>query len=58
MAFLIGWRRAMLVLGWALSHNGDTGRGLALLKDGLQAYQANGAVVGRPYFLGLLASAI
>jgi class 3 adenylate cyclase/predicted ATPase len=46
-----------VVLGWALSEEGDHAQGLALLKEGLQAYQANGAEAGRPYFLGLLAEA-
>jgi tetratricopeptide (TPR) repeat protein len=44
-----------VLLGWALSEGGDQARGYTLLKEGLQAYQANGAEAGRPYFLGLLA---
>lgn len=46
-----------IVLGWALNADGESEQGYSLLKDGLQAYQANGAQAGRPYFLGLLAEA-
>jgi predicted ATPase len=44
-----------VLVGWAQVEAGDTHRGLELLKEGLSAYEANGAQVGRPYFMALLA---
>jgi predicted ATPase len=45
-------------LGWALSQTGQHDRGLAQLRDGLDAHRATGASMDRPYFLALLAEAL
>jgi predicted ATPase len=43
--------------GWALAAGGQTGEGIALLKAGVAAYRATGAVTEMPTFLTLLAEA-
>jgi class 3 adenylate cyclase/predicted ATPase len=43
--------------GWAMAGAGDTTQGIAMLRSGLAAYQATGAELWAPYFLGLLAEA-
>jgi predicted ATPase len=45
----------MKVLGWALAMQGQCVAGLALLREGLDAYRAVGALTGVPYDLALLA---
>jgi predicted ATPase len=44
-----------LLRGWALAHQGQAQDGIAQIEQGLTAYHATGAEVGRPYSLGLLA---
>jgi class 3 adenylate cyclase/predicted ATPase len=43
--------------GWALSEQGETAQGLALMREGLAALHATGAKLSQPYYLGLLAQA-
>ena len=43
--------------GWALAHQGQGGEGIAEMRQGLAAYHATGAELGRPWFLALLAEA-
>jgi predicted ATPase len=43
--------------GWALAQQGQTGEGIEQIRQGLMAFRATGAEVGRPYFLALLAEA-
>ena len=43
--------------GWALAHQGQGGEGIAEIRQGLAAYHATGAELGRPWFLALLAEA-
>jgi predicted ATPase len=43
--------------GWALAEQGQAEEGIAQIRQGLTAYRATGAEVGRPYFLALLAEA-
>ncbi len=52
------WRAwATILRGWALAEQGRIEEGMAQMSHGLAAYRATGAELGRPYFLGLLASA-
>ena len=41
--------------GWTLSEQGQAEEGIARMRSGLEAIQATGARVRRPYYLGLLA---
>jgi TOMM system kinase/cyclase fusion protein len=43
--------------GWALANHGHGGEGIEEIRQGLAAYQATGAELGRPWFLALLAEA-
>ncbi len=43
--------------GWALAEQGQGKEGIAQIRQGLTAYRATGAEMGRPYFLALLAEA-
>jgi predicted ATPase len=50
------WRAdGMKLLGWALAMQGRHAEGLGLLREGLGAYRATGALTGVPYDLALLA---
>jgi predicted ATPase len=53
------WQRALgtVYRGWALAGSGQTEEGIALLKAGVAAYRATGAVTEIPSFLILLADA-
>src|SRR5262249_38278504 len=53
------WNRAVgtVLRGWALAGSGQTAEGIALLRAGLAAYRATGAVTFVPVFLTLLADA-
>jgi predicted ATPase len=53
--FFESWAR--ILLGWALTEQGDVAEGIAQLREGLAAYRAIGAALGCPCFLGLLAQA-
>jgi predicted ATPase/DNA-binding winged helix-turn-helix (wHTH) protein len=53
--FFVSW--AQMLQGWALTEQGDVAEGIAQLREGLAAYRAIGAALGRPCFLGLLAQA-
>ncbi|MBR0830656.1 AAA family ATPase [Bradyrhizobium manausense] len=44
--------------GWALAQSGELETGLAQLRQGLPAWQATGAGLYEPYFLGLQAEAL
>ena len=46
-----------LLRGWALAMQAQGDEGLADIHQGLAAYQATGAAVGRPQYLALLAEA-
>jgi len=43
--------------GWALANRGQGAEGIEEIRQGLAAYQATGAELGRPWFLTLLAEA-
>jgi class 3 adenylate cyclase/predicted ATPase len=43
--------------GWALANHGQGGEGIEEIRQGLAAYQATGAELGRPWFLALLTEA-
>jgi predicted ATPase len=52
------WRaRGAVLRGWALVHQGRAQEGIAQITQGLRAYRATGAELGRPHFLALLAEA-
>jgi predicted ATPase len=53
------WNRAAgtVFRGWALAEGGQTTEGIALLRAGVAAYRASGAVNWVPFFLTLLADA-
>jgi predicted ATPase len=53
------WQAGGTVLrGWAVAEGGDRAEGVALLRRGLDAWQATGSVTYRTYFLALLAEAL
>ncbi len=45
----------MIIRGWARLHSGKTGMAIKLMQNGIEAMQAIGAEIGRPFFLSLLA---
>lgn len=47
-----------ILLGWAIAEQGETERGMALMREGLDAIRATGAERRRPYYLSLLAEAL
>ncbi|MFS8977404.1 adenylate/guanylate cyclase domain-containing protein [Cupriavidus necator] len=51
--FWLAW--GTMLRGWALAEQGGSEEGIAQIRQGLAAYQATGAELGRPYFLALLA---
>jgi len=51
--FWLAW--GTIVRGWALAKQGSIEEGIAQIRQGLTAYQATGADLGRSYFLTLLA---
>ncbi|QUN32146.1 AAA family ATPase (plasmid) [Cupriavidus sp. KK10] len=51
--FWLAW--GTILRGWALAEQGSSEEGIAQIREGLAAYQATGAELGRPYFLALLA---
>ena len=46
---------AMVLSGWALSGRGQFDEGIARLHEGVDAYQATGAIIETPHWLALLA---
>jgi predicted ATPase len=46
-----------MLRGWALAQQGQAQEGIEQITQGLTAYRAMGAEIGRPYFLALLAEA-
>ena len=46
-----------ILRGWALAEQGQGEEGIAQMRQGLAAWQATGAELGRPHFLALLAEA-
>jgi predicted ATPase len=53
--FWIAW--GALLRGWALAEQGKHTEGIAAMREGLAAYQATGAEMGKTWFLSLLADA-
>lgn len=53
--FWIAW--GALLHGWALAEQGKRTEGVAIMCEGLAAYQATGAEMGKTWFLSLLADA-
>ena len=52
------WSAAgVVVRGWALADGGQAEEGIAVIRRGMADYQATGAEMWSPYFLGLLAEA-
>ena len=49
--------QAIALRGWALAKRGQGEEGIVQIHQGLTAYQATGAELARPLFLGLLAEA-
>ncbi len=49
------WAWGTCMRGWALAKQGQTEEGIAQMRQGIAAWQATGAEVGKPYFLSLLA---
>jgi len=45
----------LIIRGWARSFSGKTGMAVKLMRNGIEAMQAIGAELGRPFFLFLLA---
>ncbi len=45
----------LIIRGWARSFSGKTGMAIKLMRNGIEAMQAIGAELGRPFFLSLLA---
>jgi DNA-binding winged helix-turn-helix (wHTH) protein/predicted ATPase len=53
------WQAGGTILcGWAAAEAGDRAGGLAMLRDGLDAWQATGSITYRTYFLALLAEVL
>jgi predicted ATPase/class 3 adenylate cyclase len=50
--------QAAVLLGWAIAAGGETGTGIAQIREGLAAWQSTGTGMRRPYFLALLADAL
>ncbi|MBI3795611.1 MAG: AAA family ATPase [Deltaproteobacteria bacterium] len=48
---------ATILRGWALTEQGQIEEGITQLRQGVSAHQASGAVMGRAYYLALLAEA-
>ncbi len=46
-----------ILQGWGLAEQGRGAEGIAQMREGLAAWHAMGAELGRPYYLGLLAEA-
>ena len=54
-ALLLAWGTYMR--GWALAEEGQRDEGIAQIQQGIAAYRATGAAIGRPYQLALLIEA-
>jgi predicted ATPase len=55
LALMLGQGR--FHLGWALAEQGHLAQGIELMRDGIAATRATGALMGFPFFLSVLASA-
>jgi predicted ATPase len=55
--FALYLARGTILQGWAMVEQGQGAAGLAQMRQGLDAYQATGAEVFRPYYLAFLAEA-
>jgi predicted ATPase/class 3 adenylate cyclase/DNA-binding winged helix-turn-helix (wHTH) protein len=55
--FALYLARGTILRGWAMAEQGRGAEGLAQMRQGLDAYQATGAEVFRPYYLACLAIA-
>ncbi|MGE4095847.1 MAG: adenylate/guanylate cyclase domain-containing protein [Candidatus Binatia bacterium] len=51
----LSWK--IVLRGWALSEQGEREEGISQLRQGMNAWRATGAEVGRTHFLALLAAA-
>jgi predicted ATPase len=47
-----------ILQGWAIAQRGEATTGIALIRDGLAAYEATGSRLFTPFFLALLAEAL
>ena len=53
------WKASGTIMrGWAIAEGGNGAEGIALMRQGLDAWQATGSVTYRTYFLALLAEAL
>jgi class 3 adenylate cyclase/predicted ATPase len=48
---------AMVLRGWALAKRGEFDEGITRLREGVDAYEATGAIIENPHWLALLAEA-
>jgi predicted ATPase len=55
--FLLWVAYSSILRAWALAHQGQVKEGIKQLHQGLRAFRATGAEIGRPYCLALLAEA-
>jgi predicted ATPase len=55
--FIVWLVQGRVLQGWGLAEQGRGQEGIAQMREGLAAWRAMGAELGRPYYLGLLAEA-
>ena len=55
--FPVWLAQGTVLRGWALAEQGQEEEGLVQIRQGMAAWEATGAELGRPYFLALLAVA-
>jgi predicted ATPase len=55
--FIVWLVQGRVLRGWGLAEQGRGTEGIAQMREGLAAWRAMGAELGRPYYLGLLAEA-
>lgn len=55
LPFALTW--GTILWGWVLAAQGGAAEGIAMMQQGMSAYQATGAELSRTHFLGLLADA-
>jgi class 3 adenylate cyclase/predicted ATPase len=53
--FILWLVQGKVLRGWALADQGQGAEGIVQMRDGLAAWRATGAELGRPYYLALLA---
>lgn len=57
-AFPVWFAAGTILAGWAEAQRGHWESGAARIRQGIEAYLANGAAMMHPYFLGLLSEAL